>query len=89
MDSPEPRATPAINTGGGTYVAGNVSASEFVGRDKNVYNISDDASHYVHGLPNPYLGLRSFTYDDRAAFAGREREIEKTVSQLTDRPRGW
>ena len=37
----------------------------------------------VDGLPNPFLGLRLFTYDDRSAYAGRDTEIGEAVRKLT------
>lgn len=37
----------------------------------------------VRGLPNPYLGLASFTYADRAKYAGREKLIAETVTKMT------
>lgn len=37
----------------------------------------------VYGLPNPYLGLRAFSYDDRAIYAGREHLAQETVQRLT------
>jgi WD40 repeat protein len=37
----------------------------------------------VRGLPNPYLGLRSFTYNDRGRYAGRQRTVEVAVQKLT------
>jgi energy-coupling factor transporter ATP-binding protein EcfA2 len=45
----------------------------------------EEQSHNVHGLlPNPYLGLRAFTYNDRAFYAGREQLAEETVARLTN-----
>jgi DNA replication protein DnaC len=35
-------------------------------------------------LANPYLGLRSFTYDDRASFAGREKLIEDALEKIAN-----
>ena len=34
--------------------------------------IAEETAYNVQGLANPYLGLRSFTYDDRAIYAGRD-----------------
>lgn len=42
-----------------------------------------DEQHDVQGLPNPYLGLRTFTYDDRTMYAGRERTIAIAEEKLT------
>lgn len=44
---------------------------------------TDEASHIVAGLRSPYLGLRAFGYDDRLAYAGRERGIDEAVTRLT------
>lgn len=41
-----------------------------------------ETAHHVAGLPNPYLGLRTFTYDDRTAYAGRQRAIDEAVARL-------
>ncbi|HMP40440.1 MAG TPA: hypothetical protein PKA05_08680 [Roseiflexaceae bacterium] len=64
----------------------------FIGGDQ--YNLSGDFSgatvqigvdpYAVGGLPNPYLGLRAFTYAERERFAGREREIRHAITHLTD-----
>lgn len=35
-------------------------------------------------MTSPYLGLRSFRYEDRAIYAGRERQAQETVAKLTD-----
>ena len=35
--------------------------------DQTFINITEEAAHNVSGLPNPYLGLRAITYDDRDA----------------------
>lgn len=45
--------------------------------------IEAEKAYDVRGLPNPYLGLRAFTYADRAAFAGREALIDESVSRIT------
>ena len=42
-----------------------------------------EAAYDVRGLPNPYLGLRAFTYADRGGYAGRERVVEAAVDKLT------
>lgn len=68
-----------ISTGGGTTIGGdiNTSGGDFVGRDKNIF--TEEAAYNVHGLGNPYLGLRAFTYADRAIYAGREQLALETV----------
>lgn len=47
------------------------------------YNL-DEQQYDVRGLPNPYLGLGSFTYADRASYAGREAAVEAAVAKLTN-----
>jgi hypothetical protein len=46
--------------------------------------IEAEKAYDVRGLPNPYLGLRAFTYADRAAFAGREALVEESVARITN-----
>ena len=45
--------------------------------------ITEETAYNVHGLTNPYLGLRAFGYTDRAIYAGREQLAEETVQRLT------
>jgi|GEM_PF-2051531 len=40
----------------------------------------------VRGLRNPYLGLRSYGYEQQAVFAGREAKIAAAVGKLTADP---
>jgi len=56
---PQSNAPGSVNIGahGDVTVGGDV-----VGRDKITTIITDDKTYDVAGLPNPYLGLRSFTY---------------------------
>jgi WD40 repeat protein/energy-coupling factor transporter ATP-binding protein EcfA2 len=42
-----------------------------------------DEKRDVRGLTNPYIGLRSFTYNDRAIYAGHKSSIATSVSRLT------
>ena len=49
-----------------------------------VTTITQDLAYDVHGLPSPYLGLRSFTYDERERYAGRDAAIRAAVALLTD-----
>src|SRR5512136_447636 len=65
-----------LNAGHDINVSGDI-----VGRDKNIF--TGEQQYDVHGLANPYLGLQSFTYADRAKYAGRERLIAETVARLT------
>ena len=75
--------TNQINTSGGAVVDGavNTGGGDFVGRDK--ITITEDAAYNVDGLPNPYLGLRPFGYDDRAIYAGREAKVQEALEKLT------
>jgi WD40 repeat protein len=72
-----------INTDGGAFVDGtiNTSGGDFIGRDKVV--ITEETAYTVHGLTNPYLGLRAFGYEDRAIYAGREQLAQETIQRLT------
>ncbi len=56
---------------------------DLFGGDK-VVQIQAEQAYDVHGLPNPYLGLASFTYADRAKYAGRQTLIAETVRKITD-----
>lgn len=38
----------------------------------------------VHGLANPYLGLRAFRYEDRVIYAGRDAKIREALEKLTE-----
>jgi WD40 repeat protein len=59
------------------HVSGDVA-----GRDIN--KIVEDLTYDVSDLSaNPYRGLASYTYDNRAFFAGRERQIGEAVARLT------
>ena len=51
--------------------------------DQTFVNITEEVAYTVSGLPNPYLGLRAFTYDDRDAYAGRQAKIQDAVEKLT------
>jgi WD40 repeat protein len=54
-----------------------------IGHADQVLIQETERSYHVGGLPNPYLGLQSFTYTTRARYAGRERTIAQAVGQLT------
>jgi formylglycine-generating enzyme required for sulfatase activity len=73
----------SVQTGGGSYVAGGVTLEQgdFIGRDKIIY--TEDLSYNVAGLPNPYLGLMAFQYQDRLAFGGRKRAVQEAVEKIT------
>ncbi len=73
-----------LAAGAGVTIVGDVhiDGGDFVGRDKTII-LTGEVAYDVRGLPNPYLGLRSFTYADRTAYGGREGEIAQAVSALT------
>ncbi len=82
----EPDQQPQSNAPGSVNIGaqGNVTVGgDVVGRDKITTVITDEKTYDVAGLPNPYLGLRSFTYVERARYAGRERSIGEAVMKLT------
>jgi hypothetical protein len=78
----DPDRTPKVDTGGGAYIGGDVETGggTFVGRDL----ITEESTYDVRGLPNPYLGLKRFTYADREAYAGRSILIEQAVERITE-----
>ncbi|MCC6271669.1 MAG: hypothetical protein IT190_10360, partial [Microbacteriaceae bacterium] len=81
----------AVHTGGdfvgrdqtihGDQVSGDKILGDKVLGDKNI--ITEEAAYNVHGLTNPYLGLRAFGYADRSIYAGREQLAQETVQRLT------
>src|SRR5438132_795327 len=50
------------------------------GRD--ILNFTEDITFDVSGIPNPYLGLSSYTYATRLYYAGRERAVDEAVAKL-------
>src|SRR5262245_55499199 len=64
-------------------VGAGAAVAQGAGAIASVTNITDDLSHDVHGLANPYLGLRAFTFEDHAKYGGRRAHIEQTVATLT------
>ncbi len=75
-----------ITQGGMTLSEGasiTIGEGDVVGRDKITTIITDEKTYDVAGLPNPYLGLRSFTYAERGRYAGRKRSVEEAVAKLT------
>lgn len=70
---------------------GLVHARDIVGGDKIVHGdevqtqivLTADEAYDVRGLANPYLGLASFTYAERAKYAGRATLIGATVARMT------
>jgi WD40 repeat protein len=53
-----------------------------IGPGAQVIQIMEEQAYRVSGLPNPYLGLRSFTYADRSLYAGREQIVASGVGTL-------
>ncbi len=71
---------------GDTITVGDIRDSEALAIGRGAIAIAvqtEEQAYNVAGLPNPYLGLRAFTYADQASFAGREREVAATVARLT------
>lgn len=69
--------------------SGDISIENAAGRDiiklafsVNQTVVSSEQAYDVRGLANPYLGLRSFTYDDQARFAGRERLVNEIIKRI-------
>jgi WD40 repeat protein len=55
---------------------------DVAGRD--IVKITEELTYDVSDLSaNPYQGLASYTYENRAFFAGRERQIADTIARLT------
>lgn len=74
-----------INTGGGAYVGDHLNVGgDFVGRDQITHVYHEDQRYDVAGLPNPFLGLEAFRYEDRAKFGGRRREISAAIARMTE-----
>ncbi|HRW07830.1 MAG TPA: hypothetical protein P5121_22165 [Caldilineaceae bacterium] len=73
----------SIDTGGGPAISGdvNISGGDFVARDK--LSFTEEVAYSVHGLENPYLGLRAFGYRDRDIYAGRDAKIAEALAKLT------
>ena len=77
---------PNIN---GDTILGNVQGSTnvVVGKDINATFttnvIAEEQAYNVHGLDNPYLGLRAFTYAERTLYAGREQTAQDALEKLT------
>ncbi len=70
---------------GVSITTGNVSGTGIAigpGAQSNVI-FTEEQAYKVSGLPNPYLGLRSFTSAERDIFAGRERIVRTLVDRLS------
>jgi formylglycine-generating enzyme required for sulfatase activity len=77
-------AGPAITSiDAGAVEATNSQVAVGVGNILISITRSDDEAHDVRGLRSPYLGLRSYTYHQRALYAGRRRQIAEAVAKLT------
>lgn len=74
------------NTDGGIIISGKVDSvgKDMIGRDQYVTTnvISEDSAYNVEGLPNPYLGLQAFTYNERDRYAGREKLTNEAMQRL-------
>ncbi len=77
LDSTDNRAT-GVSIGD---IQGGIHDSLIAGRDIHIHK--GEEIYDVRGLPNPYLGLRAFTYDERGGYAGRTRMVDEAVRLLT------
>jgi hypothetical protein len=70
----EPPAKSQEDTGVAAHVVRDVDTGgrDFSGHDK----ITEETTYNVHGLRNPYLGLRSVTFATSATFARRDKKTE-------------
>ena len=69
----------------GIHVESGASVSE-IHVDGDVYagdKIEENVTFDVSGLPDPYVGLDSYTYATRLYYGGREQEVRDTVRLLT------
>jgi len=58
------------------------NGTAIVAEQIGVVNVGDH-TYDVAGLPNPYLGLASFTYEMRGRYAGRAKQVAEAMSKLT------
>ena len=83
-ESPSPPSQ--SNTSGGIIISGTVDSigKDVIGRDQHITTnvLSPDTAYNVEGLPNPYLGLQAFTYNERDRYAGREKLTEEALQLL-------
>ncbi len=82
----QPEKTTHIDTGGDFINRDKIIHGDEVLGDKvlgDKYVTTEDQAYNVHGLANPFLGLRAFTYADRAIYAGREQLTQEAVAYLT------
>jgi hypothetical protein len=71
-----------------TFPHATIQTGDVVGRDKittitNTYTAYDQYDVRLLRDQNPYLGLRSFTYEHRHAYAGREWSIHAAMAAIT------
>ncbi len=91
------KTTTSIDTGGGAHVAGDVNATEFVGRDKittigytveQVSTLLTQIGSTFQPKPFdgrcPYLGLDAFSEDDADRFFGRETLVSELIERVKD-----
>lgn len=82
-----------LDTSGGAYVAGNVAAHEFIGRDKisgytaeQVAALLEDMRRNFQPRPfeghSPYVGLRAFTEQDAEYFFGRTQLVTNLLARV-------
>jgi hypothetical protein len=81
-----PPAPVQSNKDGGIIISGSVDSigKDVIGRDQVITTnfVSEDTTYNVEGLPNPYLGLQAFTYDERDRYAGREKLTAEALQLL-------
>jgi signal transduction histidine kinase len=82
----KPSSPTQSNTNGGIIISGTLDAigKDVIGRDQNITTniVSEETAYNVEGLPNPYLGLQAFTYNERDRYAGREKLTEEVLQLL-------
>ncbi|NTU82213.1 MAG: NACHT domain-containing protein [Chloroflexales bacterium] len=67
----------------GDVQIGNVAGGDIITVNFAQAIITAEQLYQVADLPNPYRGLRPFTYADRESFAGRERLVAAALALLT------
>jgi GAF domain-containing protein len=77
----KPSTSLQSNISGGINISGEVKAvaGSLAGRDIVQTYVTEDSVYNVDGLPNPYLGLQAFTYNERDRYAGREKLTEEAL----------
>lgn len=89
-DTPSPTSPSSPPEESHIYLGDNAQAKQVAaGRDisqtyiEQQVLLTTEQAYDVRGLPNPYLGLASFSYADRAKYAGRAKHITETVTRMT------